>query len=115
VSKFTPNTETVLDCFLDGAGGEFIAADFNDWLNGMLASEHDLYINLIFEILREYYAQSDKVMDLINSEGHGVDNTMRIAQTQGSALERIWELIEDADLGLIDAYDKRRDNESGIV
>lgn len=38
LSRFnhTPNDETVLECFLDGAAGEFVEEDFNQWL-----AEHD--------------------------------------------------------------------------
>ena len=32
VSEYTPTTETVIECFLDGAAGEFIEDDVRAWL-----------------------------------------------------------------------------------
>lgn len=31
-SKHVPSTETVRECFLDGAEGEFLGVDFDAWL-----------------------------------------------------------------------------------
>jgi hypothetical protein len=38
---YTPSTETVIDCFLDGADGNFIREDFETWLSGELAKAWD--------------------------------------------------------------------------
>ena len=32
MSEYTPTTETVIECFLDGATGEFIEEDVRAWL-----------------------------------------------------------------------------------
>lgn len=33
--RYVPNTSTVLDCFLDGAEGNFVEEDFEAWLEGI--------------------------------------------------------------------------------
>ncbi len=48
MAEHTPTTETVRDCFVDGAAGEFIGEDFDRWLTA-----HDAELRAELERLRE--------------------------------------------------------------
>src|SRR5690606_1655829 len=81
----TPTTETVRDCFVDGAAGEFIGEDFDRWL-----AAHDAELRAEVEQLQDALVSTlSATADRIEAEERKRDEARQQVADLRAGIERI--------------------------